>query len=1262
MRIFSLRLLTLIFAASCSLVSYSQLKSETNILKRAAVLRAETRKAERQKLLALAKEKGWDTLIRGKKGYVASLARVDAFGMPLYIATENVNSAATIGTSKLWTGGSTGLNLDGAANNVKGKLALWDGGSPLGTHIEFAGRINEKDNADISDHSTHVAGTMIAKGINPVAKGMAHGIQELLAYDMLNNSDIEEMMAEAPNLLVSNHSYGFPAGWQFNNRWEFYGPPNSTEDYKFGYYSEEAQLWDSIVYNAPYYLPVKSAGNNRELNGPPVGEPYFRRNASGAWVEGDRPAGISNNDAYDILSTVSNAKNILVVGSTNPVSVYSSAKDVALTSFSSWGPTDDGRIKPDLVTDGVNVLSPISTANNAYDIYTGTSMSSPAAAGSLLLLQEYYSRLHGGTFMRASTLKGITIHTAREAGPNPGPDYQFGWGLLNMEGAAAVITANNTTHLIQENVLSNGGTFSLPVIASGNGTLRATICWTDPKGAVTPEGSALDNTSKKLVNDLDLVIKKGTTIYRTWTLNPSVPANAATRSSNANDNVEKVELPDVVPGETYTIEITHKNTLARGSQAYSLIVSGVSSQPYCASGASTNAGAKIDSVSFNKIRKKNVSGCTTYNNYTNLTDTIETNQALPLFVRLRSCDATSADKIVKAFIDFNNDGDFTDAGENVATSPVISGDGDFASNITLPAGLATGNYSVLRIVMQETNSAAAITPCGSYTRGETQDYKVYVAAPSTDVGVIELMSPANGECPSTGQYVAVRIRNFGRVNKTNIPVSVEVRKGAIVVSNLSATFTGIVPAGEDAIYTFQAPLAFDANSTYTFTSTTSLGGDQKPTNDESVATVGISGNSAAPAGTAVVCNNNVLLKVSPATTDLYTWYDTNTATTPIATGTSTSTTTMAATYYLAKNDVSKKLGPANKLVFPAGGYLQFDASGGEQARLIFDATQPVLLDKARMYIGHAGKIKLLLRRITDFNYEDGSYSYYPSLDSTYTIDVYPTAPTPPIPNEANNDPADQGAIFHLGMIAPTEGTWAIFATTTGGASVFRNRDITTTNYPYTIPGVIELTGNGAIETGVPNPDPNYNQGFYYFFYNMSIQIAGCASARTAIVPTTPTPPVITLNGTQLSSSAAAGNQWHRNGTAIAGAVGQTYTPILSGTYTVRTTTNGCTLTSNEIPYVATALPNVDPSEIGLTVTPNPAPLGQFQMQLETRTRANLDISLINTMGQKVYHQSKTGFIGRLTQSVNPGKLAPGIYYLQVVHDKKRYIRKVVVLE
>lgn len=1257
MRTFVLRLPLILIAAGCCVVSYSQVNTETAVLKRAAIQRAENEISNRQKLLLLAKEKGWDTLIKGKKGYVASLARVDAFGMPLYLATDNnTTSAATIGTDKLWPGGTTGLNLSGSSANMKGKLAIWDGGNLRSTHIELTGRVNQKDNAEISDHSTHVAGTMIAAGINPLAKGMSFGQQQLIAYNMLNNSDLTEMLNEAPNLLVSNHSYGFPAGWQFNDRWEYHGPVNSTEDYKFGYYSSEAQVWDSIAYNAPYYLMVKSAGNSRELNGPPVGETYWRRNASGTFVSAARPAGISNNDSYDILSTVSTAKNILVVGAVNPItSVYSSSNDVVMSTFSAWGPTDDGRIKPDVVTDGVNVLSTVGTANNAYDVYTGTSMASPAAAGSLFLLQEHYSKLHAGAFMRSATLKGLAIHTTNEAGPSPGPDYQFGWGLLNMQKAAAVITANNTTDLVQENVLNNGGTFSLPVIASGNGTLSATICWTDVKATVEPETTALNNKAKKLVNDLDIVIKKGATVYQPWILNPLVRAAAATRGNNTLDNVEKIELPDVVPGESYTIEITHKGALARGLQAYSLIVSGVSSQPYCASAASSNAGAKIDSVSFGTIKKKNIAGCTTYNNYSSITGTIEPNQTVPLFVRLRSCDATTADKVVKAYIDVNNDGDFTDAGENIATSAVINGDGDFSSNITMPAGLATGKYSILRIVMQETNSVAAVTPCGSYTRGETQDYRIFVANASTDLGVIELVSPFYGECPTTEQYVSVRIRNFGGAVKTNIPVTTVIKNGTATVATLSATFKGSIAAGADAVYTYQTPFASAPNTTYTFTSTTTMAGDQQLSNDENVATLIISENDPVPAGTAVICNNNTSLRVtSPVSGARYTWYNNATATTPIATGSSTTTTTAAATYYLGKNDVSKKLGPPTKVAFPDGSYNVFN---DDQPRLVFRAEEPLLLDKARLYIGQPGKIKFSLRRITQFDYLDGSYSYYPAFDTSYTIDAYQTAPTTPVPGDPNNDPADAGAIYRLGILVPDSGNY-IITIQADNASIFRNNEISTANYPYSIPGVISLDGNGATD----GADPNYYKQFYYFFYNMSIIVNGCASDRAAIIPTTPVTPVITLNGSELSSSAATGNQWYMNGTAIAGAVGKTHTPVFSGTYTVRTNTNGCILTSNQIAFVATALPNVDPSEIGLKVSPNPAPLGRFTLQLETRTRANLDISLLNTLGQKIYSQNVPGFIGRLTQSINPGKIAPGIYYLQVIHDKKRYIKKIIVVE
>ncbi|HET7001022.1 MAG TPA: S8 family serine peptidase, partial [Puia sp.] len=439
----------------------------------------------RDRLNMLAKLNGWPLTKNLKNGGQALLVGLSKRGFPVYVATNNnIISAATIGTSQLWPGGSTGLNLSGSTAALKSKIAIWDGGRVLATHEELTGRVVQKDNPSaLSDHSTHVSGTLIATGVNPVARGMSFGAQQLLAYDFDN--DVSEMSGAAAGLLISNHSYGALSGWNLNtdnNHWEWYGNAGDTVDYKFGYYDDQAQEWDSIAYNAPNYLIVKSVGNNRDENGPPVDSPYDAFNGRGVMAPaGKRPPGISNNDGYDIVPTYGTAKNIIAIGAVNPIpGGYNSPADVQLAEFSSWGPTDDGRIKPDLVADGINVLSCVSTSNNAYAIFSGTSMSSPAAAGSGFLLQEYYYKLHN-TFMRSATLKGILIHTADEAGPADGPDFQFGWGLIDMVKAASVITSKNTDQLIQENTLTNAaGTYSIPVVASGKGPLTATISWTDP--------------------------------------------------------------------------------------------------------------------------------------------------------------------------------------------------------------------------------------------------------------------------------------------------------------------------------------------------------------------------------------------------------------------------------------------------------------------------------------------------------------------------------------------------------------------------------------------------------------------------------------------------------------------------------------------------------------------------------------------------------------------------------------------------------------
>src|SRR5690606_18482701 len=122
MRKFLLRALLLFISAGYFLPAFSQTKTNTELLKKAAVIQAEKERKMFQELETLAKEKGWEMTIKGRNGNIAILVGVDQFGLPQYLITENnIDAAATIGTSTLWPGGSTGLNLTGSSNSVKSK-------------------------------------------------------------------------------------------------------------------------------------------------------------------------------------------------------------------------------------------------------------------------------------------------------------------------------------------------------------------------------------------------------------------------------------------------------------------------------------------------------------------------------------------------------------------------------------------------------------------------------------------------------------------------------------------------------------------------------------------------------------------------------------------------------------------------------------------------------------------------------------------------------------------------------------------------------------------------------------------------------------------------------------------------------------------------------------------------------------------------------------------------------------------------------------
>ena len=1242
MRNKSLLHILLVFAILAPFISFSQSETKTVELNRVSKLYAIKQANDRIRLLKIAKQKGWALTLKSQDpNQIIVLTGIDPYGFPTYTTTnDNIIAAATTHTNQLWQGGLTGFNLSGSSTNMNGKIAMWDGGVPMGKHIEFNGRINVKRSGSngIQDHPTHVAGTLIASGANPLAKGMAYGATQLNVYDF-SYEDVADMLVAAPNLLVSNHSYGNYAGWQKTQGgdWRYWGNPTDSADYKFGIYDEKTQMYDSIAYNAPYYLIIKSASNNRNSNGPPVGSPYQISTDGVNWTDiASRPLGISFNNGYDIIPTFGVAKNILTVGAVEGIASGSTkSSDIKMSSFSSWGPTDDGRIKPDLVADGVDVLScKVDTSDDSYELMSGTSMATPNVTGSLYLLQELYSQKNSGAFMKSSTLKALAIHTASEAGLNDGPDYRFGWGLLNAEKAANIINSGNSgTNSIIESTLNTGSTYSINVFASGNGKLMATLAWTDPVGAVTTT-NLLNNPSLKLIHDLDIRIVKGSTTYLPWVLDPANPDNAATKGDNFRDNVERIEVDSVTPGETYTIMITHKGILQRGSQVFSLIISGVGGTSYCTPNTINNGEIKIDNFSFANINNTSTT-CSSYSNNTNLTASLQPAKTYALSLNLSSCNGSANNKSIKVYIDYNGNGSFAETNELVYSGSIVNG--IINSNIGVPNSVIVGNYSLMRLIVAETS--AAFDACNPANQiGAIQDYRVQFINPDFDASITDIAIPVYNNCSSVNQYVSVRITNAGNNSITNIPFTAIVKNGATTIATIAENFKDTIASGASVVYTFQTPFTSLANNTYNITTTASLATDQNISNNSKSSNIAIAAPASSASGQANICANTATLRAFNTNNNQnYYWYNAANATSPIAAGINTTTSTIANTYYIGSG-VSTNIGAISKASFTDGDY---QAKGGNYFK--YTSTVPVLLENAKIYTAYPGKVILIVADIKA-TFADNSYTY--STIASTTIDVKASRPTLASGNISGNDVADSGAVYNINLLLPA-GKHIVIVKTDSIANIFRNNNIATNPYPFSIPNVFTITGNNASDSAK----------YYYYLYNMSVRTLDCQSDRVAVVPTVAIAPTITQVADSLVSSIGLYYQWKKDNVDIPGEINQAYKPTTSGSYSCSVTdnANNCKQTSNIIDFIN---PN-DITEKELKIYPNPSN-SFINIDFATKEFAYLQITIVDIVGRLCLNQSFGSVTGNITKKINTFGLAAGTYVITVTHGNNTYRKKFVV--
>ena len=484
------------------------------------------------------------------------------------------------------------------------EVAVFDNGPIRATHKEFRADINNQASSrvkfrvqpqptELPDfHATHVAGTMGAAGNtnDGRAKGMAPALKTIYSENM--RQDLEGLAALSGRANITNHSYTPRAGWFRDSRsrkFIWYGEESvdPNEDLKFGKYTDKEARFDAFIYGSKKLLVFAAAGNDRKespeqinFQRQPVDHYVYDVDNTGQRIGREVHGVVRKPDGLDAgLDTVVGicvAKNSLCIGAIPDIPsalTAASLENIESASYTNWGPTDDGRIKPDLVATGNDLVSTSDADDEAILPETGTSMASPTAAGIAALLVQLYRRERGEDPF-AAVIKAILIHTARDAGLK-GPDPVFGWGVIDALAAGRVI-GQKDKHIIWRRAVSlSNPTYEISLEPSNTGDpIKVTLVWTDPPGAANTRG--LDDSTPALMNDLDLKLTApdGTTVFYPYSLNRQNPLELAIRTeANHVDNVEVIDAGSA-PGR-WKLEIKAASFKAGTEQDFALVISGL---------------------------------------------------------------------------------------------------------------------------------------------------------------------------------------------------------------------------------------------------------------------------------------------------------------------------------------------------------------------------------------------------------------------------------------------------------------------------------------------------------------------------------------------------------------------------------------------------------------------------------------------------------------------------------------------------------------
>jgi uncharacterized membrane protein len=274
----------------------------------------------------------------------------------------------------------------------------------------------------------------------------------------------------------------------------------------------------------------------------------------------------TGNEGPGTIRSPSTAKNVISVGATD------NNDGTSVTGFSSGGPTDDGRTKPDVVCPGQLVASAgwrnmgsgkPSDGQNSYFYATGTSMSTPGAAGAAAVVMDYVNHTYGYEPSPA-LVKALMINGATPVEGYKYPGNRQGWGLINLANSLLETPTKKFFILNQEiNLTTDDDQLYFFNTVSGTAPIRITLTWTDPAG--TPA------SSKNLINDLDIILESpdGKKYYGNNFQNDQSADGGEPDDIN---NVEGLYIPQAPTGG-WIMTILGRN-VPDGPQDFALVVAG----------------------------------------------------------------------------------------------------------------------------------------------------------------------------------------------------------------------------------------------------------------------------------------------------------------------------------------------------------------------------------------------------------------------------------------------------------------------------------------------------------------------------------------------------------------------------------------------------------------------------------------------------------------------------------------------------------------